>query len=246
MSRVYLLHTQFNSIYRVNNNLINGVYNEDNNRAENAFGSDKPFCLISFQDELIVDYEINFPLNHNEYLLLISDEMYTDNEEEILLLLSKIIDEQTQVLPYFHQRDSYSAFPKKFIELYESNIVRTGNYYHSHITKSEDKKNWKNNPFYVLKKVVESTSIEDFEKHLSELERVLDDQQQTKTKTILNKKLSLLYKILGEPLLTENTFKGEEEELAQPYFDCDISDSKEDEKTARLRHLRDVLLKDVI
>jgi hypothetical protein len=68
------------------------------------------------------------------------------------------------------------------------------------------------------------------------------------TQNLLNKKLTLLYKLLGNPLLTINELDEEEKELAKPYFELkyDKDNAKEDEKTARLRHLRDELLKDAV
>lgn len=250
MKKIYLLHTQFNSVYDVKNRILNGNYDEDSNTSKNSFGGDKAFCIITFQDKVVIDYEINTSLNHDEYLILISDKLYIDFKEEIDTLLAKCIDENTEILPFFHQRSTFSEFSEYFLKEYGNNIKRTGNYFYSHITKS-DSKDWKNNPFYKLKKLVDCNSEIEFKKYLNKIEGYLDSEETTKSKIDLNSKLRLLYKILNPSFtattLEESGLEGDEKELAAPFFEFNPDKyNSDDQKTARLRHLRDVILKDVI
>lgn len=251
--KIYLIHTQFNAANAYGNEITNDVFKENTNGLNRSgFGIDKSLVMLYWGSEgLCYSFDDNIarPENHPKdgIILLVSDKKYAEvnqegkkvNSEAIDNRLNTFLNEDDTVLLAYHQNNNYNKFPEAYKKLAQQAIAK------SHLA-NDTATNLEKNPFYQLVAIVNSEDEDAFNEGFSKLQSCFSTAEELENETVLNKKLSLLYKILGEPLLTENNFKGEEKELAQPYFDCDISDSKEDTKTARLRYLRDVLLKNVI
>lgn len=238
---------------------INEILNYlDSNKK--IIGFEEEIFQVFISDKKLITKNINsnrHPKNFNNSILLIEDSLFAsqdglffdENYADLVITKAdflKNIPVGQEIAIYYHH-SSYNNKHSSFDNWFDGFVnVSTSNGKNGSPTPFMHEANIAS-PFNSIMPLLESANEESFIQLLNDLKsEFLLSTEKKKEHTALNKKLSLLYKILGEPLLTKNNFKGEEKELAQPYFDCDISDSKEDEKTARLRYLRDVLLKDVI
>ncbi|AFU68912.1 hypothetical protein P700755_002121 [Psychroflexus torquis ATCC 700755] len=170
--------------------------------------------------------------SHNIYILYDgqSNTLNRQNSDVIIPLLKEIVEKgDFYIVQHSNQSQDITAITD-LIKENRSEKVFDG----MHELGSNQARHYQNLPFYLTNE----TALNNW---------VAEIKGENKNASDLNQKLTLLYKLLGKPLLTINEFEGEEKELAKPYFELeyDKDNAKEDEKTARLRHLRDSLLIDL-
>lgn len=247
--KIYLFHTQFNSTY---SDLIgeNNSFKQSTGRFSEGFGITKSIALVYRNDDnsnFLFNDEVKRPQNVESVILIISDILYTSGgeiQQVIEEILKNFIKEEDEIWFAYHQNENYKSFPDYFKATFEKQIKQIK-------PASHLKENLDENPFYKLVDIVNSNSVKQYITAFDNLQSIFHSDKEVQQTNDLNQKIALLYKVL-DPKFTATKADNlpdelkDKRDLLQPYFDCDVSESNEDEKTARLRHLRDVLLKDII
>jgi hypothetical protein len=254
MKKIIVVHTQFNSneVYGNDINNIDFKITEENVLNEHklpetkfiGFGEDKGLALLYFDNSsnnLKVIFEVgsvSLDTIPEEFILLVSDKFYNENKNLIETILKDLLKIDCQIYPIYHKRDTYDSFITFFQENFKEKIKLESVFKYSHF--KTEKYYWKDNPFYVLVELVNSVNKDSYTEALLNLKTFFDSEEETKQKKELNKRLNLLYKILGQ------SYKIRKEDVAAL---SEISNyNSEDHKAdiTSMRELRDILLKDII
>lgn len=229
MKRAYLFFTKFNQKRVYEKYLSETVKNSIKNLGFPGLQEsiiqlyfDKNIKSVDIVKEDIV--ESNQPL-----CICISDRM-TEYEVVINTLFKNLKD--YNIYCYFH--NSNEAMKNFTLKSYEQCIVK--HYSFSHLEVDYGKTE---NPFYALAILTKSASIEVFYENLFDIQnKFLGSDVEISETDILNKKLKLLYKLLGNNY--SDITKEEYKELKQEYEDLpDFPDEIDDEF---IRQVRDLIL----
>ncbi|MBK5208284.1 MAG: hypothetical protein JJE44_02120 [Flavobacteriaceae bacterium] len=197
-----------------------------------GFYHTKDFCQIIYQeDEVKVEYdklpiEVSYPT-----VFLVSDNLQSLNED-ITNILKVVAEKDFEWYCFFHNgnQSMETSFKKYAIE----SKLKFYSKKFSHFTKTESD-NWDENPFYRLAELFDVKGESQFEDKIKEFEEEYFGSY------ILNQKLTLLHKLLGDQKLDDT-----EKEIAKTALHDYVNEIKGSKKIEGIRKLRDELLKDVI
>lgn len=251
MKDIYVIHTQFNSVYSeyLNNSELCIQQKEIEDEyggtevKEIGFGTTEPIAIIYFKDQVFVDFrceEISKEQT-DQLIIIVSDNMFYSDADVVLQRLKKIIDSTScRLFPIYHQRETFKEFITTFEKEFENKISTPVKRY-SHY-KEEETEHWQDNPFYKLVELVNSTSEDEYDKALIDLKSFFPSDEEMHETNERKEKLKMLYSLLGANISEETKksyqdLKTEYDDLPdlQPIIDGDF-----------IRTVRDIILEKIV